>query len=92
MLKGNLTSPYLQTAVLHRASNLTAQEHATAATNASGGNPSPAASSLDPPPLNNRTFYQHSSSIVSACWTEMCDADGLGACSVLRVLSKDGVR
>ena len=100
VIKGNLTSPYLQTAVLHRASQLKAnkalggavglsgsRQHdavATASTDASAGTTSPAASS------SNALPPQDSSFVGSALWIQVPDTDGLEACSVLRVLAKGG--
>jgi hypothetical protein len=99
VIKGNLTSPYLQTAVLHRASQLMAKKAlggavelsgsrpadavATASTDAAGTT-SPAASS------SNALPPQDSSFVGSALWIQVSDTDGLEACSVLRVLAKGG--
>ena len=112
MIKGNLTSPKMQTAVLHReligvgaamaaASQLKAKNAlggavelsgsrpadavATASADTSSGTTSPAASTSNAPPPQDSSF------VGSALWIQVSDADGLEACSVLRVLAKGGV-
>ena len=58
---------------------------ATASADASAGTTSPAASSSNALPLQDSSF------VGSALWIQVSDADGLEACSVLRVIAKGGV-
>jgi len=58
---------------------------ATASADTSSGTTSPAASTSNAPPPQDSSF------VGSALWIQVSDADGLEACSVLRVLAKGGV-